>query len=522
MRVQVLATAISAILLTGCMTNTVKTESTTVVNPDIGGGKILLYSTDGKFLDAANVGNLPDMVRFIDDQQLIVANEGEPADDYSSDPEGSISIIKLAKNKTVSEVTTLGFENTHISNAVRIKPGSTAQQDLEPEYVAVNKAGTKAWVSLQENNAIAIIDLKEKAITSVEDLGAVEWRGQAVDISADGKAKPKKNNPYGIFALYQPDTIASYHVNGQDYLVTANEGDDREYDAWEDYTKAKKLKDKSGNSLLSPYLKSALSENDSQSLRVFSDMGKNKAGIYQQLYMAGTRSFSIRDAQGKLIFDSGSDFEETLATHHAKQFNTRVDDDKSGYFFEGIDARSLKKGAEPEALALANIGNKHFAYIGLEKQGGIFVYDITNPSNAYQVQYFNDIDYSKAPEKAGDLEPEGMVTFQQAGKHLLAVANEMSSSVSLYQLANSGHLNKLSSITLGSFDKGAAEIIAYSPEEQALYVTNGEKKRIDILDVNRSMELSIKGHIDFSQYADDLQSVSVKNGVVAIAVGRRD
>lgn len=510
-----LAASISTALLTGCNA-TQQTQSQTINNPDIGGGQVLLYSADGQFIDAANVGNLPDMVRFVSPTKLIVANEGEPADDYSVDPEGSISFITLNSSKKVSNVTTQGFDHAVINGQVRIKPGSSAAQDLEPEYIAVSQDGKKAWVSLQENNALGLINLEKEQITEVKDLGSVRIRGQKMDLSDDGRANPTANNPEGIYALYQPDTIASYRVNGRDFVVTANEGDDREYSAWEDYTKAKKLK------TLSPKLKQALANQDSESLRVFKDMGMNSNGQYDSLYMAGTRSFSIWDAQGHLIFDSGAQFEQTLARVLPQQFNSRVDDDENGFFFEGIDARSLKKGVEPEALSIAQIGDRHFAYIGLEKQGGIFVYDITNPYTPQQIQYFNDIDYSKKPEQAGDLEPEGMVNFQQDGKHFLAVANEMSATVSLYQLAGTGAMTKLSTIKLGSFDEGAAEIIDYNAANKTLYVTNGEQQRVDMINVANPYKIAKKGFIDFSAHADELQSISVNDGVVAIAVSRRD
>lgn len=516
--VSVLAGAISTLLLTGCQqANMTKPTS----NPDIGGGQVLLYTLRGQFIDAANVGHLPDMVKFVNPHYLVVANEGEPSEDYRTDPEGSVSFITLNDNKAVSEVFTQSFAGVPVSDQVRIKPGSSLKQDLEPEYIAVSTDQRKAWVSLQENNAIGLIDLEKKAITGIKGLGEISWRGQAVDLSDDGIAQPVSGNPAGIVALYQPDTIASYRVNGQDYLVTANEGDDREYDGWEDYTKAEKLKNSAGQSALSAVLKQQLSDQNSESIRVFKDMGQDSDGVYRKLYMAGTRSFSIRDTHGNLIFDSGADFEQTLARQLPEQFNSRADDNDSGFFFEGVDARSLKKGSEPEALALAEIKGRHFAYIGLEKQGGIFVYDISNPVQPRQIEYYNDIDYSQPPERAGDLEPEGMVTFKQGNHHYLAVANEMSATVSLYQLSDQGRLNKLSSVTLGSFDKGAAEIIDYSPDNQMLYVTNGEQKRVDMISTRQPATIRQTGFIDFSEYADDLQSVSVEDGVVAIAVGRR-
>jgi DNA-binding beta-propeller fold protein YncE len=519
--------SLSVLAISGCQLISTNNEQG---NPDLSGGKILLYTQDGTFIDAANVGNLPDMVTFVDERTLISANEGEPEDDYSADAEGSVSIIRLAGDKSVKTVNTMGFAGVSLEGEVRIKPGSTPAADLEPEYVAVSEDGKTAWVSLQENNAVAIVDIKKNRIEKVKGLGKVEVNGQAIDIVDDGEVRLSKNAPKNIFALHMPDTMVSYRVNGKDYFITANEGDDREYDAWEDLEKANELE-------LSAQLKEDLLGTDMKKLRVLIDLGESN-GVYNELYMTGTRSFSIWDADANRVFDSANMIETELATNYYDVFNTRVDDTDdaddiaelkedgvayemvgdTAYFWEGIDARSLKKGAEPEALAIANISNNVFAYVGLEKQGGFMVFNVTSPTDVSFIQYFNDINYSALPSQAGDLAPEGMVTFAQNGKHYLAVANELSSSVAIFELADDGKASKLTSLTVGSFDEGAAEILDYNPQNQSLYVTNGEEKRIDIIDVANPAQSKVSGMIDFSAHGDSLQSVSVMDGVVAIAV----
>jgi hypothetical protein len=248
-------------------------------------------------------------------------------------------------------------------------------------------------------------------------------------------------------------------------VISANEGDDREYDGWEEYAKASSLKKKSG---FSAQLEAdILAGKGTEKLRVLKDLGLTPDGIYDQLFLAGTRSFSIWDSYGNQVFDSGDAFETYLATHYPDNFNTRVDDTKDpediaalqadnipyemvgkkAYFWEGVDARSQKKGCEPEALAVAKIGSKMFAYIGLEKQGGFFTYDITHPKQPVMVDYYNDIDYKALPTKAGDLAPEGMKTFYQGKNSFLAVANELSGTITVFGLGNDG--------------KAAAEILDY-------------------------------------------------------------
>lgn len=538
-----LSVAIAATLaVTGCndddddSNNVVGTGDTVeVVNPDIGGGKVLLYTTDGTYIDTANVGDLPDNVVFATDNKLITANEGEPSDDYTSDPEGSVSIIELSTDNKVQTVTTLGFDSVTIPDDVRIKPGSEAAADLEPEYVAVSSDGSKAWVSLQENNAVAIVDVENKSISAVKSLGVVEWKNRLVDIVDDDVANPA-TAPDNIFALYQPDTMVGVNIGGTEYFVSANEGDDRDYEGWVDYEKANGLENEAEESLLSDVLQTAILGTDMKKLRVLKDLGQDDDGIYQALYMAGTRSFSIWNADGEQVFDSGSEFENHIAANFSAVFSTRVDDtDDAGdiadllaggnatttvgdtvYFWEGVDARSLKKGVEPEALAVTKIGDKVFAYIGLEKQGGFFVYDITTPESASMVEYVNDINYDAAPADAGDLAPEGMAAFEQDGVYYLAVANELSSTVALYSLSTDGSATRLNSLSTGNFDKGAAEILSYYNGQ--LFVTNAETDTVDIIDVSNPASPVKAGNIDFSEHADDLQSVTVRNGVVAIAV----
>ena len=538
MRFLLLASVTVALILSACSYQPGKVDvQPEVNNPDIGGGKILFYSTTGQFIDAANVGNLPDMVAFTPDGKTVIsANEGEPSDDYKSDPKGSVSIIDLGASGLgmVQNVTTMFFDEVEIPADLRIKPGVSPAIDIEPEYVAINVTGTTAWVSLQENNGLAIIDIIAKKISAVTSLGVKDfWR---IDIDSKDGANVALA-PDNVYGLYQPDTIVSYQVNGKDYIVSANEGDDRDYSGWEDYAKASELK-----APFSPQLKkNILDIKGRKKLRVLQDLGQNENGVYTRLYLAGTRSFSIWDAAGKQIYDSGCEFEQILAQRYSKQFNTRVDDTDdlediaelitentpydtvgdTAYFWEGVDARSAKKGCEPEALVVVKIGDKTFAYIGLEKQGGFFVYDITIPKEAHFIAYNNDIDYTTLPSNSGDLAPEGMVSFRQNNKYYLAIANELSSTVAIYQLGHDGKAVKLSVLKIGSFASGAAEIVTHDANGKMLFVTNSETNSVDIIDVADPAQPQKVSSIDILSHGKSVQSVAVRNGIVAIAVSRK-
>jgi len=432
-------------------------------------------------------------------------------------------------------VTTLYFNDENTSPDVRIKPSASPSSDLEPEYIAVNETGTRAWVSLQENNALAIIDLPKREILSVKSLGVKDF--EAIDINNKDGANIALA-PDNVYGLYQPDTIVSYSIDGIDFLVSANEGDDRDYAGWADFAKAAKLHKKGAS--FSPQLTNDILEvKGRKNVRILKDLGKDSSGTYTSLYLAGTRSFSIWDAGGNQLYDSGMEFEQILALHYRDFFNTRANDTddskdiaeliedgtphemigETAYFWEGIDARSHKKGCEPEALAVAKIDGKIFAYIGLEKQGGFFVYDISNPRQPEFIEYNNDIVYTNLPTASGDLAPEGMVHFVQEEQHFLAIANELSSTVSLYRLEKDGRAEKISSLQIGSFGSGSAEIVAYDRNGKNIFVTGADKSVI-IIDIATPAKPKKSGSISIYEHGDSIQSVAVNNGIVAIAVTR--
>src|SRR5688572_15326611 len=198
-------------------------------------GKVVVFkTTDYSEVKVISVGALPDMITFSPDEKLIItANEGEPNANYTIDPVGSISIISVKDN---FDVVTLDF-SSFASQEMALKtqglrkfgPGSTFAQDMEPEYVTVSKDSRTAWVTLQENNAIAKIDLRSGVITALFPLGFKNYNLplNAIDVSDGGGIVP---GLWPVMGIYMPDAIAILESpNGQQYLFTANEGDAREY-----------------------------------------------------------------------------------------------------------------------------------------------------------------------------------------------------------------------------------------------------------------------------------------------------
>ncbi len=399
-------------------------------------GSVVFFNASGGFLNSVTVGALPDMLTFTPDgTKILVANEGEPNGDYTADPEGSVSIIDLTGGVTQATVRTAGFtqfNNTLLDPSIRIfGPGSSVAQDLEPEYIAVSADSSKAWITLQENNALGLLDLDKGEFTELVGLGFKDHSlpGNGLDASDRDGTINIANLP--VFGLYQPDAIASYTVAGKTYLVTANEGDARDYDA---FAEEERIKDLTLDPTAFPNAAELQEDEVLGRLTVTSTLGDPDGdGDYDALYAFGGRSFSIWDEKGKLIFDSGDAFEQITAKALPDFFNS---DNTENNF----DNRSDNKGPEPEGVTIAEIDGRTFALVGLERIGGILVYDITDPTRPVFVNYTNNRDFLGDPEAgtAGDLGPEGLLFIAaQAspnGKPLLAVTNEVSGTTTLYSV----------------------------------------------------------------------------------------
>ncbi|GHA06374.1 alkaline phosphatase [Arenicella chitinivorans] len=397
-------------------------------------GSIVVFDLTGKHLNTFKVGALPDMVTFTPDGNVILsANEGEPNDDYTIDPEGSVSLIPVGEDirqQSQADVRTADFSafNTQtLDPAIRIfgKNASVAQ-DLEPEYITVSADSQTAWVALQENNALAVIDIAASKVTALLPLGTKSHAlpGNGIDASDEDGGVHIRTWP--VEGMYQPDTITSYAVDGETFIVTANEGDARDYDGYSEETRVGKMN--LSKTLIQAYPK-LTSKNQLGRLKV-SKVGADTDddGKADRLLAYGARSFSIWSAQGKLVFDSGDQFEQITAQHDPGLFN--IDDD-----------RSDNKGPEPEALALGEVDGRVYAFVGLERTGGVMVYDITNPADAAFVDYFttrNTEAVEDLPE-AGDIAPESIVFVSAddsaSGQPFLITANEVSGTVSTYAIS---------------------------------------------------------------------------------------
>lgn len=489
-------------------------------------GYVAIYkASDLSKLAHVEVGALPDMLTFTPDgKALLVANEGEPSDDYQIDPNGSVSVITIADPKTplvrTARFTAFnGQEAALRASGVRIYgPGANAARDLEPEYIAVSADSKTAWVTLQENNAFAKLDIASATITDILPLAYKDHGvdGNELDVSDSDAASNNGINIKkwpGVKGMYLPDSIAAYESGGSTYLVTANEGDARawgeENDAYwagdsnkgfvEEF-RVKHLINKNGwaarlaekdlppqlntmaaGGLLNPAIFSYCGAiaGDPKDCRKDEQLGRLKvtwtmgyqtnadgtpkkftaAGIedavagtrlmYDTLYAFGGRSFSIWDKNGAQVWDSGAAIEKFLASDDCKLgkdktiackdwFNSNHEEGDSK------DARSTGKGPEPEGLAVGKIGDKTFAFVGLERMGGILVYDISTPAAPVFMDYLNaredwsTEDPSTVLATVGDLGPEGLHFIPAAkspnGKPLLIVGNEVSGTTAVFEI----------------------------------------------------------------------------------------
>jgi hypothetical protein len=403
-------------------------------------GSVVFFDTNGTFLKQLTVGALPDMITFTPDgNKVMTANEGQPSNDYTVDPEGSISIIDISggiPSLSQSNVTTLFFtdyntnETALIASGIRkLKASSTLSQDFEPEYITVSSDSQKAWVTIQENNAIAEIDLNANTINDVWPLGTkdVSLPGNGMDISDNNNQTLIANWP--IKAYYIPDAVANYNVGGTNYLVTANEGDEKEYAGLNERTTIGAATLDATNFPNSTMLKA---NNSAGRMRITNINGNTDAdAALEELYSLGTRSFSIFNADTKtLIFDSGDDFEKytALTPSVSNLFNADHSDNvKKG--------RSRAKGPEPEGITLAQLYGQTFAFITLERVGGVMVYDVTNPNHVKFVDYKNSRNVSAY---GGDNGPEGVLFIKaentSTGKNYVTLANEISGTISLFEV----------------------------------------------------------------------------------------
>ncbi|MEL6535232.1 MAG: choice-of-anchor I family protein [Bacteroidota bacterium] len=506
-------------------------------------GKVVFYDTDGMLLASVEVGALPDMLTFTPDgSKVLVACEGEPSDDYTVDPEGTIAVIDIPEDVSgiaQSAVTLLDFNSFNDQKAALIQSGvrifggttpysvasfsagndddadtltlsaitggmitsgdwitldsdntdadadfvrlyqvdeviedsilvfttefdldrddddvveegtnvdnpasqwtvyhndasATVSEDLEPEYIAVSPDGTEAWATLQENNAVAVISLGDPyEITDIIPLGTKDH--SEGDNGIDGTDNNEAINiaTYPLNGMYMPDAIASYEIDGATYYFTANEGDAREYDGmFEEISIEDMTLDETVFADFPDLQDDDTQVGDLNATVMNGDTDGD--GDFDAIWIYGARSFSVWNGDG-LVWDSGDDFEQITAQEFPDHFNSSNDDASE------IDNRSDNKGPEPEAITVGEFNGVPYAFIALERIGGVMVYDVSDPADPEYITYVNNRDFNFDDENAKDLGPEDVKFISPENSPtddaLLIVSNEVSGTITIFEVA---------------------------------------------------------------------------------------
>jgi hypothetical protein len=376
-------------------------------------GKVAVFKTDDlSEVKVINVGALPDMITYSPDgKYILTANEGEPNDTYTNDPAGTVSIISVNDNYSVNTIdfsSFVGQKADLMSKGFRIFGiGNDFVKDIEPEYITISADSKTAWVTLQENNGIAKIDIASKTITNIFPLGFKDYNAAGNEIDPSDKDDKMVAAKWPVKGIYMPDAIAVLEQGGIPYLFTANEGDSREYSA---LTEVKRMKDITLDATIFPNGADLRKDGQLGRLNITTTLGDiDGDGDFDALYSLGARSFSVwNGTNGSQIFDSKNELDvKTIAA--------------------GIydDSRSDDKSVEPEGITIGKIGNKNIAFVGMERADGVAVYDVTDPTKPVFLQIL----------KCGDA-PEGVLIIPAKNsptkKSLLLVSSENDGVIKVY------------------------------------------------------------------------------------------
>ena len=421
-------------------------------------GRVALFTCeeDGSLTLEALVetGAQPDMVTFAGDGVVLTADEGEPREGYGediADPKGSVTVVDVeAQESTVVDFSAFDSQRDQLAeDGIVLKKGSAPSVDLEPEYIAVS--GGKAYVTLQENNAIAVLDIESQAFEGVYSAGFEDHSTTAIDLD-------KKDDAYdpqtyeSLLGIRMPDGIAAFTVEGATYLVTANEGDAREWGDEDQGTfyLSEDERDFGEEGVTSP-TGAITAENSGLEGKVVFFKTEDFDGLDPEKdYVFGGRSFTVFQVTGnglEEVFTSGDDFEALTAQYVPEYFNASNDN-------AVLDDRSGKKGPEAESVTVGTVDGKTYAFVALERTGGVMAYDVTDPEAITFVNYVNTRDFGTTVEGSeeyedgeldkwvtgGDVAPEGLLFLDAAsspnGEPLLLAACEVSGTVAVYQLGS--------------------------------------------------------------------------------------
>lgn len=402
-------------------------------------GLIHLFTSDnGQRISTVEVGYGPDMCVFTPDgRHLVVACEGEMDADH--DHPGSIVLIECPPGGEPRLDKKIDFHSFDSRKDELVRDGvyfalddRPVSQQFEPEFITVDPSGATAWVGLQENNAIATIDLRSGRIVHIQGLGYQEFDrdGCAIDAdSSDGRIRPIA---LPIKGLFQPDGILMWENAGRRFIATANEGDPRKHEtsSLEELANSRLPASKAARSLVEA--KPGLARLEVASVGI-------PERLEDEIVVLGGRSVSIWEVResGRLdrIWDSGSSFEQMLPASIVRTAADPADTESQ------LDTRSRKRGPEPEGLAMGIVEGRHLLFVSLERASGVAIIDVTRPDHPEITGLFN------ARERIGeetvdllDIGPEGLLFVPAdqnvTGEPLLVICNEISGTTTIAKIVH--------------------------------------------------------------------------------------
>lgn len=440
-------------------------------------GSVVFLNQDGVLINQVTVGAMPDMITFDKNfTRILTANEGEPNATYTEDPEGSVSIIDLTPgyaNLTNANVTTVGFtayngQATALrAQGIRVfSTSATVALDFEPEYITISSDNTKAYVVLQENNAMVIIDLATSTIDSIHALGYSDYAsGNGLDASDQSGSVLITSAP--VKGAYMPDAIAYSTINGQGFVFSANEGDSREFGSVVDAARISSLTLDQTAFPDQHILKNNKLFGRLNGLTYSGDTDND--GDLDEIHTLGGRSFSIWNATtGQLVFDS-KDLIEQITSNHPT----------FGAFFNASNTagtaalknRSDDKGPEPEGVSTAFINGSHYLFVSLERIGGVMAFNVNTPTNPVFVGYYNN---RTLTGNGPDLGAEGIIYIpaneSPNGNSIVILANEVSSTLSIYQVNTCAELaGAVLTADQTTICAGDSSVISFEPATGATF-----------------------------------------------------
>ena len=411
-------------------------------------GLIAVYdSSTLALLRTFPAGALPDMVAFSPaGDSILVANEGEPNDAYTIDPEGSLTLVDLAHGLDAAQVWQIDFHKFDSRRAKLLEkgvrlfgPNATVSQDLEPEYVTFSWDGHTAWVTLQENNALAKVDLVQGEVLQILPLGS---KDHGLAGNALRSERSRRRHPHRQLAgirylstrlhrqlLHQRRDLSRHRERRRHAWLgglrrgSPRQGPQARRGRIPDWRRpAQGSRRSAGSPSRRPWATPTATATTTHS--TCSVRGHSRSGI----------------PTGNSCSTAAATIEDLVASVAAPDFNS---DHAANASF---DTRSDNKGPEPEGIAVGEIGGRVYAFIGLERQSGILVYDVTKPKAPVFQDYLGNRNFlvptkladGSSNPAAGDLGPEGLAFIEASqspnGKPLLVVGNEISGTTTIYEV----------------------------------------------------------------------------------------